>query len=100
MLPGLGPTEGARPSPAPHPLLPKSLTLGSATLAMGLAPSSWGDLGFGEWGQAGRGWEKDGTAEQEGEQEGVDYYSKCGLWIRSLGITWEPAGTSNSQPPP
>lgn len=100
MLLGLGPTEEARLSPALYPLLPESRTLGSATPARCLALSSWGGLGL-EGGdrQTGRGWEKDGTAEQKGEK-GLEYYSKHGLWTGSIGITWELAGTSDSQPPP
>lgn len=83
-LPGLGLTEEAR---LPYPLLLESLTLASATLAMCLAPSSWGGLCLAGGGkQGGRGWEKDGTAEQ-GEKEVVEYYFKHGLWTRSISIT-------------
>lgn len=56
VLPGLGPTEEARLSPAPHPLVPVGLTLGSATPAM----VAWA------WG-VGRGRQTTGAGRRMGE---------------------------------
>ena len=62
---------------------------------MRLASNSWGGsclLGGGGVGQAARGWERDGTAEQGGEQGG----GECGAVDQSVGILWGLVGNSDS----